>query len=48
MPVIIPKEQEDIWLAVETKDVSCLLSILKPYPADEMKYKTGSEIKEFK
>lgn len=41
MPVIIPKEQEKIWLDEKTEDKSILLPILKPYPAGEMDYKVG-------
>ena len=36
MPVIIPKEQEDLWLDPKTEEQSLLLSLLKPYPADQM------------
>lgn len=36
MPVIIPKEKEDLWLDPKTEDESLLLSLLKPYPADQM------------
>jgi putative SOS response-associated peptidase YedK len=33
MPVIIPRQDEDLWLNPETKDPGLLL---KPYPAEEM------------
>jgi putative SOS response-associated peptidase YedK len=33
MPVIIPRQDEDLWLSPETKDPSRLL---KPYPAEQM------------
>uniref|UniRef100_A0A7C3MKM6 Abasic site processing protein n=1 Tax=Dictyoglomus thermophilum TaxID=14 RepID=A0A7C3MKM6_DICTH len=36
MPVILSKEDEKIWVNKEEKDVNKLLSLLKPYPADEM------------
>ena len=36
MPVIIPKEKEDLWLDPEVKDQEKLLDLLKPYPADQM------------
>jgi putative SOS response-associated peptidase YedK len=41
MPVIVPKDQEQTWISNEIEDKSILLSVLKPYPADEMDYKTG-------
>ena len=41
MPVIIPKERERTWLSDELEDKIVLLSVLKPYPADEMDYKIG-------
>jgi putative SOS response-associated peptidase YedK len=41
MPVIIPKDQERIWMDKDVTDQSFLLSTLKPYPSDEMDYKTG-------
>jgi putative SOS response-associated peptidase YedK len=36
MPVIIPKEKEDLWLDPEVKDQERLIDLLKPYPADQM------------
>jgi putative SOS response-associated peptidase YedK len=36
MPVILSNEQERVWLDSDVVDVSGLLSILKPYPAEEM------------
>jgi len=41
MPVIIRRDQEQIWISDKTDDKSMLLSVLKPYPADEMDYKVG-------
>jgi putative SOS response-associated peptidase YedK len=41
MPVIIPKEQEQIWLSDKVEDKVMLLSVLKPYPAEEMNCKIG-------
>jgi putative SOS response-associated peptidase YedK len=41
MPVIVPKDQERTWISNEIEDKSILLSVLKPYPADEMDYKIG-------
>ena len=36
MPVIIPKEKEDLWLDPKTEEQALLLGLLKPYPADQM------------
>ncbi|HXG68467.1 MAG TPA: SOS response-associated peptidase [Blastocatellia bacterium] len=36
MPVIIPKEKEDLWLDPAQKDESALLDLLKPYPSNLM------------
>jgi putative SOS response-associated peptidase YedK len=36
MPVIIPKDKEDLWLDPELHDHDVLLDLLKPYPADLM------------
>jgi putative SOS response-associated peptidase YedK len=36
MPVILPKEVEDLWLDPAVVDHRRLLDILSPYPADEM------------
>ncbi len=35
MPVILPKEQEEAWL--QSDDAEFLKTMLKPYPAEEMK-----------
>jgi len=40
MPVILLKDQEQFWLG-DAIDASALLSILKPYPTEEMTYKSG-------
>lgn len=37
MPVIVPKDQEILWLEPGTKDKNILRGILAPYPHDEMK-----------
>ena len=37
MPVIIKKEEEDMWLHNE-EDRNVLQALLKPYPSDEMDY----------
>ena len=36
MPVIVPKEQEAVWIDPDNHNQKELLSILKPYPSDEM------------
>jgi putative SOS response-associated peptidase YedK len=33
MPVIVPKEKQDLWLDPEVKDQESLLDLLQPYPA---------------
>jgi len=42
MPVIIPKEQEEIWLKNDVIDTPSLLGVLKPYPAEEMECKMAN------
>jgi putative SOS response-associated peptidase YedK len=42
MPVIIPKEQENIWLDTNVKDSARLLDILKSYPVEQMEYKMAN------
>ena len=41
MPVILPRDKEQVWLASDVADASVLLSILRPYQASEMHYKSG-------
>jgi len=41
MPVILSNDQEKVWLGSNPSDVSALLSLLKPYPADEMNFTPG-------
>ncbi len=36
MPVILPPEEYDLWLDPEFQDRDKLLSMLRPFPADEM------------
>jgi len=36
MPVIIPKEKEDLWLDPDMQDKGILCGLLRPYPAVEM------------
>jgi len=41
MPAIVPKKEEHIWISDSMEDGAILLSILKPYPAEEMEYEIG-------
>jgi putative SOS response-associated peptidase YedK len=36
MPVIIPRDKEDLWLNPDEQDQDVLLGLLKPYPSEEM------------
>src|ERR1051325_6002257 len=36
MPVIIPKENEDLWLDPKVQDTEVLRSLLQPYPTEAM------------
>ncbi len=36
MPVILLRDKEDMWLDTSLKDKEQLLSMLKPYPAEQM------------
>jgi putative SOS response-associated peptidase YedK len=36
MPVILPPDDYDLWLDAEFEGKEKLLSLLRPYPADEM------------
>lgn len=38
MPVITPEDKRDLWLDPEVKVKSDLLSLLKPYPSEEMEF----------
>lgn len=38
MPVITPENRQDLWLDPDVNDKSDLLSLLKPYPSEEMEY----------
>jgi putative SOS response-associated peptidase YedK len=42
MPVIVKKENEALWIDPENQDQQQLLSILKPYPADQMEMAEAS------
>ena len=41
MPVIVPKGKESLWIDTNFHDQGELMSILKPYPAEEMKMAAG-------
>ncbi|HLA26372.1 MAG TPA: SOS response-associated peptidase [Syntrophales bacterium] len=41
MPVIVPKDKEVLWINMENQDQKELASILKPYPAEEMRMTEG-------
>ena len=36
MPVIVPRNKEDVWLAPEVEDAELLKGFLRPYPSEEM------------
>ena len=36
MPVILPREMEEMWLDEQIQDPAVLADLLRPYPADEM------------
>ena len=36
MPVILPKEMEDMWLHEKVQDLAVLTDLLRPYPAADM------------
>ena len=38
MPVIIPKDKEDLWLDSKIPEKEKLLPLLAPYPSDEMEF----------
>lgn len=45
MPVIIPRDREDLWLDPDEQDRDILLSLLRPYPSEEMEmHKVSSKI----
>ncbi len=41
MPVIVPRELEQIWLSEKINDRATLLSVLNPYPDDRMDCQSG-------
>ncbi len=45
MPVILPREDESVWLDRTNQDKDLLLNLLKPYDADKMHaYKVGGSV----
>ncbi len=44
MPCIIPKDKEDSWLDPKINEKDVLMSLLKPYPSDQMEYYEVSPI----
>ena len=36
MPVILPRDKEDIWISPALEDREILLAVLKPYPPEDM------------
>lgn len=36
MPVIIPKDSEDLWLDSRNQDTSSIRNLIRPFPGDEM------------
>ena len=45
MPVILPRDKEDIWVDPATQDKGTLVGILKPYPAEEMEaYEVSTKV----
>jgi len=45
MPVIVPKDKEDLWLDPEVQNTGELLSMLGPYPSEEMEmYEVSTKV----
>jgi putative SOS response-associated peptidase YedK len=45
MPVILPMDREDIWINPGVEDKEILLSVLKPYPSEEMEaYEVSTKV----
>jgi putative SOS response-associated peptidase YedK len=42
MPVMVPKEREAFWIDPDNQNQQELLSILKPYPSEEMEMSEAS------
>ena len=41
MPVIVPKDKENVWIDTSICDKEDLMAILKPYPVEDMKITEG-------
>jgi putative SOS response-associated peptidase YedK len=45
MPVILPRDKEDIWINPATEDKEMLFTVLKPYPPEEMEaYEVSTKV----
>jgi putative SOS response-associated peptidase YedK len=45
MPVILPRDKEDIWIDPTTEDKEALVGILKPYTSEEMEaYEVSTKV----
>ncbi len=44
MPAIIAKDKEDLWLKPDNRDIQILMSLLVPYPSEEMEYYEVSQL----
>jgi putative SOS response-associated peptidase YedK len=45
MPVILPREKEDVWINPALEDKEILLAVLKPYPSEEMEaYEVSTKV----
>ncbi len=45
MPVILPKEHEEVWLTPEETNTAKLLTFLQPYPSNQMEaYTVSTEV----
>ena len=48
MPVVLPKDLEELWLDLSVEDASTLTSIMAPYPADALEaYEVSSLVNSF-
>jgi putative SOS response-associated peptidase YedK len=43
MPVIIPRDKEDLWLNPSTEDIDVLMALLRSYPSEEMETRIVSD-----
>ena len=48
MPVVLPKDLEELWLDLSVEDASTLTSIMAPYPAGALEaYEVSSLVNSF-